>query len=192
MRRPSDFLIRFPTRTISEIEKNIIKRGKRNPVSRHFHARDDKEAIAAWGLELNRILRVFKVRFIASVSPSLTFGLQVEFGVNAYRSVSGVHRDIADRYNIGPDVHRGISNAEATLPHVHHDVSSNNPVTSNTQNDIANTPAIVSDIDRNKLGIRAGADGRNQPVSITRTLPTTGKISDRRSDTCHVSGLEDN
>ena len=40
----------------------IEKQGKRNVVSRHLHARNDKEKIAAWKLDLNRILHVFNVR----------------------------------------------------------------------------------------------------------------------------------
>lgn len=59
---PDDFLIKFLTRIIAEIQKNTIKRGKRNPISRRYHMKDDKEAIAAWKLELSRILHVFDVR----------------------------------------------------------------------------------------------------------------------------------
>lgn len=35
--------------------------GKRNVVSRFFHAKGDKRKIAAWELDLNRILRIFEV-----------------------------------------------------------------------------------------------------------------------------------
>ena len=49
-------------RAVAEIQRNIVeRRGKRNAIGRLLHARDDKEAIAAWGLGLNRILHVFNV-----------------------------------------------------------------------------------------------------------------------------------
>ena len=54
-------------RSVAEIQKSIVKRGKRSPVSRLFHAKDDKEAIAAWRLELSRFLHVFNVRPVTSV-----------------------------------------------------------------------------------------------------------------------------
>ena len=54
---------------MDEIQKHIIKRGKRNAVSRRYHVKDDrKEAIiAAWGLDLNGTLRISNVRSVASV-----------------------------------------------------------------------------------------------------------------------------
>ena len=39
--------------------------------------------------------------------------------------------------------------------------------------DVENSPTVVSDIHHNKLKSREGVDGRNQPVSVTRTIPAT-------------------
>lgn len=44
-----------------EIQERVIKQSGRNAVSRFFHARNDKEKIAAWKSELNGILVVFNV-----------------------------------------------------------------------------------------------------------------------------------
>jgi hypothetical protein len=52
-------------RTVADIQKRLVKWGKRNVASRHFHAKKDKETIAAWRLDLEKILQVFKVRFVA-------------------------------------------------------------------------------------------------------------------------------
>jgi len=52
---------------VAEIQKNVVKRGKRSGVSRMFHAKSDKETIATWRLDLNRILHVFNVCAVASV-----------------------------------------------------------------------------------------------------------------------------
>ena len=62
MPMPGYFLIELSSRTVDGIQKNIIKRGERNVISRRYRAKDDKEAIAAWNLDLNRIRRVFDVR----------------------------------------------------------------------------------------------------------------------------------
>ena len=52
---------------MEEMQGRIAKQGKRNVVSRHLHAKNDKERIAAWRLDLNRILHVFNVCPIISV-----------------------------------------------------------------------------------------------------------------------------
>jgi len=48
-------------RTVAEIQRKVIKRSGRNPVSRLLHSKDDAGAIAAWKVDLNRILQVFNV-----------------------------------------------------------------------------------------------------------------------------------
>jgi hypothetical protein len=64
---PGDFLTKLSTRTMDEIQRHIIERGKRNGISRRFHKKDDTEAIATWRSDLDRILRVFKVCSVTSV-----------------------------------------------------------------------------------------------------------------------------
>ncbi|KAF9646922.1 hypothetical protein BDM02DRAFT_3262004, partial [Thelephora ganbajun] len=46
------------TTTVVEIRRNVDGLGKRNRISRFFHA-NDKDTIAAWRMDLNRILHVF-------------------------------------------------------------------------------------------------------------------------------------
>ena len=71
-------------RAVAEIQRNIVKRGKRNAVSRLFHAKDDKEAIATWRLDLNRILHVFNVRSPLCVRSLLIVYLQTELAINTH------------------------------------------------------------------------------------------------------------
>jgi hypothetical protein len=67
MRAPSDSFTRcLNRRTLAEIQGKVVKRGKRNHVSRLFHAKNDKEAIAAWRQDLNKILHIFNVRSVGS------------------------------------------------------------------------------------------------------------------------------
>ena len=51
-------------RTVGEIQEKVIERSGRDAVSRLLYARDDGEAIAAWKLDLDRILHVFNVRSV--------------------------------------------------------------------------------------------------------------------------------
>jgi len=50
---------------VTEIERNIIEQEKRNVISRHLHAKDDREKIAAWRLGLDKVLQVFNVCSVA-------------------------------------------------------------------------------------------------------------------------------
>jgi len=54
-------------RTVAEIQRKIIEKRDRNPLSQFAHAKHDKETIAAWRLDLLRILQVFNVRSAGSV-----------------------------------------------------------------------------------------------------------------------------
>jgi hypothetical protein len=60
-----------------------------------------------------------------------------------------------------------------SFPGVRHDVSNTQPIVSDVRSDVANTRTTASDIHRSKLKSREGADGQNQAVSTTRTLPVT-------------------
>ena len=58
---PSSPLTRFRSRTVEEIQKQIVERGKRHVTSRVLNAKGDKDKIAAWRQELNRITQNFNV-----------------------------------------------------------------------------------------------------------------------------------
>jgi hypothetical protein len=49
---------------VADIEKRLVKWGKRNAVSRRFRARNNDEVVANWKLDLDRLLQVFDVRSI--------------------------------------------------------------------------------------------------------------------------------
>jgi len=64
--RTVDYLA-FDCRTVADIQKKLVKWGERNAVSRRFHARKDKETIAAWRSSLEKILQILNVRSVALV-----------------------------------------------------------------------------------------------------------------------------
>ena len=46
------------------IQRKLAKWGKRNAVSRRFHANSDKAAIASWRLDLDKPLQIFNVCYV--------------------------------------------------------------------------------------------------------------------------------
>ena len=76
-------------------------------VSRHFHAKNDKEKIAAWRLDLGRILDVFNVRSIAPVWHSLTLHSQTELIIN-------IHGTVSDTRVMVSDIHRTMVKSQET------------------------------------------------------------------------------
>jgi len=101
MRALGDFLTKLPIRTMDEIQRHITERGRRNAISRRYHAKDDKKAIATWKLDLDRILRVFNVCSITPAWPPPAFGFQVELGANAHATVSNTRQDATNENTIG-------------------------------------------------------------------------------------------
>lgn len=109
-----DFLIESSIRIAAEIQENIVKRGKRNPISQRYHAKDDKEAIATWRLSLDGVRQVFNVRSVTSAWPLLTICLQIELGVNTPTTVSSAHQVSVKKHTITPEI---------TVPQVRSDIS---------------------------------------------------------------------
>lgn len=62
----------FDRRTVAEMEKKVVKQGKRNAVSRFVLAKGDKDKIIGWKQDLFRVLHVFNVSSINSVWHSRT------------------------------------------------------------------------------------------------------------------------
>ena len=86
----------FDHRTVAEIERKVVKLGKRSVVSGLFHSKNDKERIAAWRLDLNRILHVFNVRSIISSPAFLTTRFQTELAINTHGAVVNTQNIVAD------------------------------------------------------------------------------------------------
>jgi len=153
-------------RIVAEIQRKIVKWGKRNAISRLLPKNDEK-TIATWRLELTRILQVFNVRLVHFFMTIVNSPLQTELATNARTTVS----DVANTHHgIVSDTHRDSSNANTTVHNVHHDTQA---IVSEVRNDVANTRTTISDTHRNTLKPREDKDGRGQAVSTIRTLPVT-------------------
>jgi len=51
-------------RTVARIQEKIIEKCGRGLLSRLANAKSDKETLATWKLDLNRILHIFNVRSV--------------------------------------------------------------------------------------------------------------------------------
>ena len=84
-------------RTIAEIQRRIIEKGQQNLFSRLAHAKDDKDTLASWRLDLNKILHVFNVRSAGSAWQSLTTPLfQTKLAINTNLVVLDTHAMVSD------------------------------------------------------------------------------------------------
>jgi len=77
--------------------------------SRLFHAKNDKEVIAAWRLDLNRVLHVFNVRSAGSVLLPLTSPLQTELAINTHAMVVDIHHRVVAGQEGTDRQHRSVS-----------------------------------------------------------------------------------
>lgn len=93
---------------MAAIQKRIIKQSKRNAISRHLHAKNDKEKIAAWRSDLVRILHVFNVRHLTSGWRLLTLCSQTELAINTHVAVSGIELNVTNTQTMVSDIHRTI------------------------------------------------------------------------------------
>ena len=80
---------------MAQIQEKVIKRSGRNALSRAFHAKNDKETIATWRSDLNRILHVFNVRPVVFTLASLITPFQTELAMNTHVTVTGIRHDVS-------------------------------------------------------------------------------------------------
>ena len=95
-------------RTVARIQEKIIEKHGRNLVSRLANAKNDKETIAAWRLDLNRILHIFNVRPAIAGWPLLTAHSQTELAINTRLAVSDVHHGVVNTHTMVSAIHRNM------------------------------------------------------------------------------------
>ena len=175
-------------RTVIEIQGKVVKRGKRNVISRLFHAKNDKETIASWRLDLDRILHIFNVRSVVFVRPLLTVYFQTELAINTRVNISDVRNDVTATRNVVSNIHNDVVNTQTIVSDVHRDVASAHAIVSGLQNNATDTHTLVAELHHNMLQSQEGTDGQQQSVSAISYLSTTD--SHNSVDSIHVSDLE--
>jgi len=96
-------------RTVAEIQARIVEKRERGLLSRLAHAKNDKEAIAAWKLDLIRILQVFNVRSAGSGRAPLIASFQTELTLSAHTMVSDIHQNMLKSSKITGDKDQVVS-----------------------------------------------------------------------------------
>ena len=84
-------------RTIAEIQGNVDEKRDKNSFLKFLDAKSDKDAIASWDRDLTRVLHVFSVRSVGSVSHSLTTSLQIELELNIHGKVDDIYSILANQ-----------------------------------------------------------------------------------------------
>ena len=135
----------------------MIKWGKRNTISRRFHARDDEKAINAWRSDLDKIRRVFAVRSFTAVWRFLTLGSQTEPVINVGVDAPGICHEVP--------------NSPTTVSEPPNDVVHNNPIVSEAQDDTPFVHTVASNSRHDAFKYSKDGEGQSRAVSTTRTLP---------------------
>ena len=110
----------FNCRTVAQIQRSAVEPDKRNLISRIFNPKKDKDAIAAWRSELNRIVHVFEVCSTVRSPPTLlTVHLQTELALYTHVAVSDIREDVVDIRGDVVDIREEVANARELISDVH-------------------------------------------------------------------------
>ena len=77
-----------------EIQRGVIRLGKRNAASRFLYAKDDQDSLATWKYDLIRVLHVFNVRSVGPPRHPLTASPQTELAMDTHFMVVDIHRNV--------------------------------------------------------------------------------------------------
>ncbi|KAF9791217.1 hypothetical protein BJ322DRAFT_435798 [Thelephora terrestris] len=117
--------------TVAEIERKVKEESKRNVALRLLHAKSDKDKIAGWASDLNKILQIFNTELAIDTNVAVS---------GTYNIVSGTHNIVSGTHNI---------------------VSDTQNVVSDTQNVVSDTHNVVSDIRRIVAKQQEASDGQD-------------------------------
>ena len=81
---------------MADIQGRVDKKNSRNVFSRIFHAQNDKDTIAAWQADLNRLLQIFNVRSVGSALPSLMAPFQTELAIDTNAAATETDRKVTE------------------------------------------------------------------------------------------------
>jgi len=84
-------------RTVAEIQEKVAEKGARGLLSRLTHMKNDRDVMATWRSDLNRVLHVFNVCSAASVQQLLTtITPQTELAIGTHMVISDTHAMVLD------------------------------------------------------------------------------------------------
>ena len=84
---------------MAQIQRSVAEPDTRNIFSRILNPNKDKEAIAAWRSELDRIVHVFEVcSTVRSLPTILTVHLQIELALHTNVAIANTHELVSDMH----------------------------------------------------------------------------------------------
>jgi hypothetical protein len=152
---------------MTEIQRHIIKRSKRNVVSRFFRSKGDEKAIAAWRSNLDKIHRVFEVRPTTSTRWLLICRLQAELKANTDAKVPDVRPDPPKPRATISKPRRTSSNT--SVPEMRHDTLTNRPAVSGTDQRLAYSNLIVPKVQGDHVDGRPIASNSRHSTSESKS-----------------------
>ncbi|KAF9792102.1 hypothetical protein BJ322DRAFT_1102626 [Thelephora terrestris] len=134
--------------TVAEIERSVKKQSKRNAASRLFHAKNDKDKIAGWSSDLNKILQIFNT----------------ELAIDTNVTASGTHKIVSDTQNVVLDTRDVVSDTQDVVSDTRNIVSGTQNIVSETHDVVSETHHFVSDIHRAIVKPQGASDGQDPPA----------------------------
>ena len=107
---------------MAEIQRKVIKQSGRNTTSRILQAANDKDKIAAWKLDLDRILQIFNVRSIVPSWSLLTVPLQTELIMNTHIAVSDMRHDVLGIRSDVSGIHNDVSGIRSDVSKIREEI----------------------------------------------------------------------
>ena len=81
-----------------DIQRRVDEKYSRDTFSGIFYTQNDKNTIAAWKDDLDRLLHIFNVRSVGSASPSLTTPFQTELAIDTNVAATETDRKVTDMH----------------------------------------------------------------------------------------------
>ena len=151
----------FYCRTVAEIQRSVTKQSKQNALSRLLHAKNNKEKVAAWKSDLDKLLQVFQVCSVASTWSLLVLIIcsQIQLLLNTNVITSDIHANIVSTQTIVSNIHQG--------------GISTHSVVSELQHNVTNT---LSNIHRAVVVKQEGTNNKNSLVGVTSIVLTAEQM----------------
>ena len=160
-------------RTVTNIQNNVVKQGKRGAICRFFHAKDNKRSITAWTLDLDSALCVFNVCSAGFTQSFLSVFVQSEFVDTSHVVVSDVRHDVVNTHMVVSDIRHDVSNTRVITSDVRDCVMNVQTVVSDVDQGVVDAHAIVSELQHNVI---------NTHIDITNIGPTRVKSQKANDD----------
>ena len=109
-------------RTVADIQRRVDEKNSRNVLSRAFLAQSDKDTIAAWKGDLNRLLHIFNVRTVGLALPLLMTSFQTELAIDTNVTVTDSHLKVADIHNEVTNIRQDVSVIKESVSNKQHSV----------------------------------------------------------------------